>query len=120
MKTWRFRFAFLDEKKCARSKVTMDQTSINHLIRFSFIDWPFTGVMGFEPENCETSHIKKCVKRAAFKHAYYTTQFAQRDWDSWEPAPFKSSDMGLRKNKRTNNRTVITTLKTVQLPLMMV
>ena len=72
----------------------MDQTSINHPIRFSFTDWPFIGVMVFEPDNCETSHIKKCVKREAFKQTYYTTQFSQRDEDLGGPALFTSSDIG--------------------------
>ena len=74
--------------------VTMEQTSINHLIRFSFTDWSYIGVTVFEPDNCESSHVKKCVKGEAFKHTYYTTQFAKRDGHSGGPAPFKSSDMG--------------------------
>ena len=60
----------------------MDQTSINHLIRFSFTDWPFTGVMVFEPDNCGASHTKKCAKGQMFKHTYYTTQFAKTDGHS--------------------------------------
>ena len=63
MKTWRVRFAlFISKKKNVRKEVTMEQTSINHLIRFSFTDWHFIGVMVFEPDNCETRYIKKCVK----------------------------------------------------------
>ena len=70
----------------------MDQTSFNHLIRFSFIDWPFIGVMVFKPDKCETNHIKKCAKGEAFKHTYYTTQFAKRYGHLGGPTPFKSSD----------------------------
>ena len=71
--------------------------------------------MVFDPNICETSHIKTCVTGEAFKYAYYTTQFAQRDGDYEGPAPFKSSDMGGRKNKRMGSRTVVTTLKTMHL-----
>ena len=50
------------DKKNVHEEVTMEQSSINHLIRFSFTDWHFIGVMVFEPDNCETRYIKKCVK----------------------------------------------------------
>ena len=71
MKTWRVRFALFRFKKNVHEEVTMEQSSINHLIRFSFTDWHFIGVMVFEPDNCETRYIKKCVKGEAFKHTYY-------------------------------------------------